>query len=277
MSTPEFLTSKPQGFGTAVPAGVVFVIRCEPDPFTGERINIGVCVQDANGRRYVRCIDEPGRLQCLYGTSAASIVSMAKMAAACAGQGLPSPSSQIIFDTPQPYYNASAKETLAYTFQEQVTVALPQRQSNERMQVNDAAALSLVVEELSKRFTSQLLGEIVANTPTTLLPTQWGMRPVTIHLQPSNGVGVIRSADYTPAHLKNHLMDSVLDIQCAAKYRKSGKQAIFLLRPNQESEKLLTQRDESIDNVMCRANDIDLHQSGNAPELAENIIEWATS
>lgn len=276
MSTLEFLTPNLQNVGAVAPAGMVFVIRCEPDPFTGERINIGVCVQDASGRRYVRCIEEPGRLHCLYGTSATTIISMAKMAAACAGQGLPSPSSQIIFDTPQPYYNASAQETLAYTFQEQVTVALPQRQSTERMQVDDAAALSLIIGELSKRFTSHLLGDVVANTPTTLLPTQWGLRPVTIHLQPSNGVGVIRSADYTPASLRSHLMDSVLDIQCAAKYRQLKRQAIFLLRPHQEPEKMLNQRDESIDNVMCRADNIELHQSHDSAALAENIINWAT-
>ena len=58
----QFLTALPLDLPPAVASGQVFVIRCEPDPFTGERINVGVCVQDASGKRHVRCIEEPGRL-----------------------------------------------------------------------------------------------------------------------------------------------------------------------------------------------------------------------
>ena len=51
--TLEFLTPMANDASAAVAAGNVFVIRCEPDPFTGERINIGVCVQEAGGKRHV--------------------------------------------------------------------------------------------------------------------------------------------------------------------------------------------------------------------------------
>lgn len=269
----KFLAPHLDDAGAVTAAGQVFVIRCEPDPFTGERINIGVCVQEVGGKRHVRCIDEPGRLECLYGPSATTVVAMAKMAAACAAQGLPSPSSQIVFDAPQPYYHAKAEEILRHTFQEQVTVALPQRQSQGRSQIDDAAAIALVIGALSKRI--PVIGEVVANTPVALLQTPQGPKPVTVHLQPRNGVGVVRSADYSPQSLKTHLMDSVLDLQCAALYRKRHHQALFLLRPPKEPDKIARQRDEVIDNIMYRASAVHLHQSDSSEELATEIAHWA--
>lgn len=70
--------------------------------------------------------------RCLYGANALSIVNLAKLAAACAAQGLPSPSQQIIFGTPLPYYHSKAEDMLRVTYQEQVTVALPQRVKRSR-------------------------------------------------------------------------------------------------------------------------------------------------
>ncbi len=271
----EFLTAPPLDLAAAAQAGQVFVIRCEPDPFTGERINVGVCVQEATGQRHVRCIEEPGRLECLYGGGAASVVNLAKIAAACAAEGLPSPSPQIIFDTPLPYYHTKAEDILRMTFQEQVTVALPQRVASNRLQLDDAAATTLVLGELRKLL--PMLGEVVANTPVTLVNTPQGPRPVTVPLQPRNGVGAVRSADYSPTSLKAHLMDSVLDLQCAALYRQRAHQAIFLLRPTQEPSKLAQQRDDVIDNVMYRASSLHLYQSDNSEELAHNIATWAAA
>lgn len=271
--TLEFLSHTAQGAGAAQAAGHVFVIRCEPDPFTGERINVGVCVQEASGQRHVRCIEAPGRLECLYGPAAATVVTMAKMAAACAAQGLPSPGSQIIFDAPQPYYHATAEDMLRHTFREQVTVALAQRQAPGRVQIDDAAAMALIVGALGKRL--PVLGEVVANTPVALVQTSQGPKPVTVHLQPRNGVGAVRSADYSPQSLKTHLMDSILDLQCAALYRQRQHQALFLLRPPKEAAKIAHQRDEVIDSIMFRANAVQLHQSDSSDELAHEIATWA--
>lgn len=271
--TLDFLAPVANNAAAAAAAGQVFVIRCEPDAFTGERINIGVCVIDAHGRRLVRCIDEAGRLECLYGPASTAVLSMAKMAAACAAQGLASPSSQIIFDAPQPFYNANADEILRHTFHEQVTVARPQRQTHERAQIDDAAAMALVLGALNKRLA--VPGEVVANTPVTLIQTPGGPKPVAIHLQPRNGVGAVRSADYSPASLKTHLMDSVLDLQCAALYRGKRHQALFLLRPPHEAERAAKQRDDVIDNIMFRAGAVQLHQSNDSEELATEIAQWA--
>ena len=54
-----------------------------------------------------------------------------------------------------------------------------------------------------------VLGEVVANTPVALVQTPQGPKPVMVQLQPRNGVGAVRSADYSPQSLKTHLMDKM--------------------------------------------------------------------
>ena len=109
--------------------GLVFVIRCMPDIFTGEMINIGVCAIDgATGSRHVQVIASPGRLKCFYGDDAALVVNMAQAAKEAAERALPPPSLQLIFDKPTPYYAGSAEEIMSQAFADQVTVALPNRE-----------------------------------------------------------------------------------------------------------------------------------------------------
>lgn len=259
-------------------AGRVFVIRCEPDPFTGERFNVGVCVQErATGKRYVRCITDPGRLDCLYGTQANTIVRMAKMAAAYAGEGKRSPSSQIIFDKAKPYYNASAEEILDITFRSQVTVALPRREDSPRARIDDQAAFKLVLDALRLRLPLHELAEVVANTPDTLVNTPKGPRSVHVHFQPRNGVGVLRSLDYSAPSLRTHLMDSVLDLQCAAYYRKRGHQALFVLRPSYESDGDAALRDDVLDSIGYRAPELEISQANDSGDLAAQITQWAAT
>lgn len=113
------------GGGDAPAAGQLFVIRCIPDPFTGEMFNIGVCATDMSGNRVAKVLTEPGRLECMYGEAAGHVVALAAVAKEAAESGGPAPSSQIVFDTPTDYYGGSAEEAAANAFADQVTAALP--------------------------------------------------------------------------------------------------------------------------------------------------------
>lgn len=105
--------------------GAAFIIRCVPDPFTQECLNIGVCVIDADGQRQARVITEPGRLKYLYGDQAYAVVNMAQVALSCALAGLTPPSDQIIFSEPTPFYHQDAAQALESLFRDQVTIARP--------------------------------------------------------------------------------------------------------------------------------------------------------
>lgn len=260
----------------AQPMGMVFVIRCIPDMFTDERLNIGVCVVDNKGQRYAKVIGEAGRLECLYGESAKTVVHMAIVAKDAALAGHKSPSSQIVFDIPTPFYNSTAQDVLESTFADQVTVALPHRDQNQPEMLDDVQALTQVTEAIKLKIGLDF--ELLANTPQVIIQTDKGARTMNIPLQPKKGVGTIRSAWYGAQTLKTHLMDSVLDLECAARYRKKSHMGLFILRNPNMDRRQAAQIDNVIDSIVYRTpKAMHLEVSDNAYMLADFASEWAKS
>lgn len=254
--------------------GKIFIVRCEPDPFTGERINIGVGLIDSSGTRVVKVIHESGRLECLYGDMSSHVLKLAKMASECFLAGLQSPSNQIIFSDPMPFYAESVEEVLNNAFREQVTVALPHRKENQRQTVDDDEAVIRVVNHIKK--IKGLQADVIANTPQVIIQTDRGPRTVMIQLQPKNGVGTIKSTDYSCQTLKSHLLDGLLDLEFAARYRKKDKLGMFLLRSRRGLEKSEKQIDQVIDSIAFRApNNLYLEVQDDDLELAKAVNYWA--
>lgn len=258
----------------AQPMGMVFVIRCIPDMFTDERLNIGVCVIDSKGQRYAKVINEAGRLECLYGESAKTVVHMALVAKDAALAGHKSPSSQIVFDVPTPFYNTTPRDVLHSTFADQVTVALPHRDQNQPEMLDDTQALTQVTEAIKQKIGLDF--ELLANTPQVIIQTDKGARTMNIPLQPKKGVGTIRSAWYSAQTLKTHLMDSVLDLECAARYRNKTHMGLFILRNPNMDRRLADQIDTVIDNIVYRTpKAMHLEVSDDAYTLADHARDWA--
>lgn len=257
-------------------AGMLFVVRCAPDAFTGERFNVGVYAVASNGQRAAKVIEQVGRLDCLYGNAAGSVLWLAKAAQEAALKGTASPSPQITFDGPSPYYNCSAEQAVERAFVELVTVALPRTEgAGAAPKVTDEDALQSVGNAV--RTLIGLNFELLANTPQVVLETDRGPWTVNIPLQPSQGVGIIRSADYTPAVLKTHLMDSVLDLTCAAHYRLKRGMGLFLLLSSHQDKATADAVEAVVDNVLHRApGNLQLHQDDHAAGLAQRIQEWGS-
>lgn len=274
MNISEIFTAQQVPAAYMQPAGMVFVIRCVPDIFTSEQFNIGVCAIDNNGNRKAKVITEPGRLSCFYGESASNVVLLAQAALEAALAGVQPPSSQIIFDTPTPYYNVTIEDLVANTFADQVTAALPHRQSSEKEMIDDEKAWEKVSDaiKLAKKLDTPML----ANTPQVIIQTEKGLRTLRVPLQPINGVGTIRSAYYSPSTLKTHLMDSVLDMECAARYRNKKHMGLFILRPPKASKELNKQLDAVIDGIAYRAPVTMVMDQGYSPnDLANLVTHWA--
>lgn len=257
-------------------AGVVMVVRCVPDLFTGERLNIGVVAIDNTGRRLAKMISEPGRLDCLYGDAANNVLWLAKAAEEAFLKCASMPSPQIIIDDPAPYYNSSLEDVLNNVFADQITVALPRRQDATKKALDDESAWIEVANQI--KLMKGLSADVIANTPHVLIETERGTRAVTAQLQPAHGVGTVRSADYSPATLKTHLMDSLLDLECAARYRNKRGMGIFILRSDRETVKSAGAIDAVIDSVAFRApRSLHLEVSQDSHTLAESVAEWAES
>lgn len=260
--------------GQMAASGQLFIIRCVPDPFTAEVLNIGVCAVDAQGQRVAKVLTEPGRLSCLYGEAASQVVALAAVAKEAAETGGVPPSTQIVFDAPTPYYGTTAQEAAAMAFADQVTVALPQRAQAAVKLVDDEAAMQSVTDAI--KLHAGLDFDLLANTPQVLIQTEKGPRTLRVPLQPRNGVGTIRSAYYSAQSLKTHLMDSVLDMECAARYRAKKHMGLFVLRPEHASRQVNAALDNVIDSVAYRAPANMVLEVAYTPQsLAADIAKWA--
>lgn len=260
------------GYSTA--AGMLFVMRCVPDIFTGERLNIGVCGVDSQGRRKVKVVTEPGRLQCIYGEGASNVLMLAQAALEAAKAGVPSPSPQVVFDVPTPYYNSTLDDVVESSFADQVTVALPHREVNQADKFSDEAVQKEVADLIKSKYKFDF-GDLLANTPQVIVNTDRGARTMTIPLQPRYGVGTVRSGYFAPTTLKTHLMDSVLDLDCAARYRQKRTLGLFILRPRRATDKAKHALDAVIDSVAFRSPpNLILEQADRVEELAEMVADW---
>lgn len=274
MQAPDFL--QPFSHQAIQQSGVVMVLRCVPDVFTGERLNIGVAAIDPNGKRACKVITEPGRLECLYGEAAANVLLLAKAAEEAFMAGAPMPTGQITLDEPAPFYNTTLDDVVQQVFADQVTVALPRRQDSSKKSLDDEEAWRLVSNHIKLK--QHLQADVIASTPHVLIETERGTRSVTAPLQPKHGVGTVRSADYSAATLKAHLMDSLLDLECAARYRNKRGMGIFILRPENETMKTASAIDAVIDSITFRApSNLHMEVSQDSQSLAGRVTDWAAS
>lgn len=260
--------------------GMSYVIRVIPNLFTGEVLNIGITVITTEGRRAVKVIDEPGRLTCLYGEQAAeSLVFLAQIAKEAAESGAPSPSHNIIYSDPLPFFNMHPEDALNHFFKDQVTVAIPfpdekRKTQEKKLRTDDVRAK---VYSLIKQKTSAFSGDsLIAQSSFQAIPTPNGdTRNIIIPLLPKNGIGGLESADYTNQSLKLHLMDALLDIECVAKHKGFKKLGLFIAKPENVPAYRTTEIENAIDYVMWRApSECKVVQESNLDRLTEEILEW---
>jgi|GEM_PF-2290709 len=283
MTTSSYFGYEPPNFTTdQSQTGCWCRIVAEPDTFTGERFNIGVGIVDNAGNRYVRVIIEKGRLECAFGSSdAESILMMADIAKKCFEAGTAPLFQNVVFDDPIPLLNREPAVALDELFFDQVTFALPQRA--------EAARPSgwLTREQTCDRVYQLIRERVSANDANILIPqaanlsvrTKGGgaSKSVKVPLQTLNGAAGLESACYTPATVKAHLMDAMLDVQAYAGSTGATRAGMFVLRPSSgQSQRRLQFLDNAIDDVMWRApRDWRIEIEDDPSKLTDKILDWA--
>lgn len=261
--------------------GQYYLIKVMADEFAGEVLNVGVSVIAQDGTRHVKCISEAGRLECLYGENGAKVVvALASLAKSAAELGEQSPTPSIIFTDPMPLYNSKAEDALKMIFRDAVTVAIPQRASKTDEGSADwktDAVIIKIYDWLRLNDVDGLANSIIPSSPETIVETSRGLRKVRIPLQPKNGAGAVRSAAYSAQTVKSHLMDAVLDIECAAEHRSLKSTGLFIVRPTDSVPKdELYKMDKLIDSVAFRVpKNMAVEVEPTAESLAEKIQDWA--
>jgi hypothetical protein len=272
----DTLLKKPEEAG---PGGRAFNIRVIPDLFTGEMLNVGVVVIDAAGDRLVRVIEEPGRLECLYGKAADNIVFLAKMAADAALAGQAPPSPNLVFAEPTPFWNMKAQAALESLFNDQVTVAIPLRQDDEPIEAPNTEALrARVYDFIRQKGAPMVVDRLIPQSPMAVVNTSRGPKSVRIPLQAETAIGGLESAGYSPQTVRIHLLDALIDLEFAADAWQVHRTGLFIARPAlpKKHEAKLRQIDNAIDYVVSRAPRTCRVEVEDDPEvLAEEILDWA--
>ena len=261
------------------PAGYFVKISAVPDLFTDEVLNVGVGVIASNGRREVRVITTPGRLECLYGDAAHNLVDLAQLAADAFRNNISQPSPNIVIGEARPFYNMDPETALARFFQDQVTVAIPLRQEglDRHDPVKTEAMRAQVYQLLRTKGQLMAVDGLIPQSPRTIVPTDRGPRTVTIPLQPTNAVGGLESVDYSGATIRMHLLDALLDLECAAEARGIKKLGLFIGRPDRDlPETKLREIDNAIDHVVWRTpKHCRVEIERDLGILSDKILEWA--
>ena len=268
-----------EAHGAQTEAGRAFVIQVEPDLVTGERINVGVGVVTAEGRRIAKFLSDYGRLECLYGREVVELIEVLcdfARAAALSGDTLASPS--VVFTAAQPFFGIAPEQYLDQLFARVVPAAFPRREQGADVgEPRNTDALWREVGNAIKLRLPDRAEEIIANTPWTIIDTSRGARPVCVPLQPPGGAGALESADFSVAVTERKLMRALLDVEIAAETKQLNRLGLFIAHPRRaRKEQDLRAIDKAIDFVACRAlRRCRVEVEADAAALAEHIIDWA--
>ncbi|MCX7175321.1 MAG: hypothetical protein NT159_15645 [Proteobacteria bacterium] len=260
------------------PAGYFSRIRVIPDLFSDEVLNVGIGIIGADGRRHVRVISTPGRLECLYGDAADNLVELAQLGARAFLDDVAQPSPNIALGEPRPFYNMDPETALATFFRDQVTVAIAQRQSAERPEpVKTEQLRAKVYQLLRTKGEFMNVDGLIPHSPLTIVQTEKGPRTVRIPLQSISGAAGLESADYSGPIIRVHLLDTLLDIEYAADARGFKKLGLFIARPVREMpEKKMAEIDNAIDHVVWRApRHCRVEVERDLGLLTDKILDWA--
>lgn len=259
------------------PAGYATIIRVVPDLFTGEMLNVGIAITANNGRRYVKVIQSPGRLECFYGEAADNLVELAQHAAEAFLAGEAPPSPNLAGTEPQPFFNLAPEDALNQFFRDQVTAAIPLRIPQEQHEPLKTEAMRTEVYKIIRLRSEHMQQDrIIPQSPQAIINTAKGPRTVHIPLQPENGAGGLESADYSAQSVRLHLMDALLNIECAAEAKNLKKLGLFIARPHRLPEKKAREIDNAIDYVVWRApRNCRVEVETDLEKLSDEIMDWA--
>lgn len=259
--------------------GQAFNVRVIPDLFTGECFNIGVAGIAADGTRYIKVIEEVGRLECLYGKTAENVLFLAELAADAFMAGREAPSPNIIFDKPTPFWNNTLQRTIAQLFADQVTVAIPMRQEDEPMDAPDSDRVrASIYDMLRLKGPTGLVDKLIPQSPMVVVNTSRGPKTVKIPLQADTAIGGIESAAYSPQTVRMHLMDAMINLEFAADAWQMTRTGIFIARPvlAKKHEPRLRQIDAAIEHVVSRApRTCHVAIESDLDALTDEILNWA--
>lgn len=258
------------------PSGEWFRIVAIPNLFTGEQLNIGIGVRDANGNVRVKVIDQSSRLACLYGEEGAeNILFAAQIAQKAFEAGTQSPSSNIAIGTAMPFYNMAADEALNAFFAEQVSLGFTEPKRPKEKSIASDVVREQVYRALAIK-APEIHDIIKPQHPAATIIHRERKRQVIVPLQHPRAFGALESAGCRSSQtVQLRLMNALLDLEAACEARNIPTMGFFIARPTTSDEQWNLVMDNAIDDVTWRIPRHCRVEVENDPErLADRILEW---
>ncbi len=254
-------------------------LRWKPNESTGELLNIGVVVTDANGIPHVKLIDSFDRVKCLYDAQVAAdakfLVRVVKDAI-LAGTQLPS--NNVYLSEPKFASGENASAILDQLFR--VTVPLGAPKSGERpdeadtLRPADTSSVRKEVLEALRNIAGLQADRIITTEKTMQVVEDGKAHHLDIPLQTANALGTIVSARYAqPKDNELNILRADSDLQIARKVYRQDRLYMYVVRHEREANAEKT--DELLKEFIWKFDKVGIAmKTYTHPELAaHDIIE----
>lgn len=254
-------------------------VQIAPDVFTGERINVGIGIRLPSGAVRIKVMTEPRRLACFYGEMGAeNILFAAALYRDAREAGLPSPVDNIMEDDPQPIFNVDPEEALLALFRDQVSAArTDETPAHTEEAVIRRDKLAAQVYQFIRQARPDEADHIIPQSPMAIVHTERGSRPARVPIQAANAfAGLESAASKTSYTIQFNLMNALLDVEAACRWRKIARMGMFILRPKTHDAKWNLLVDNAIDKVLWRApSQCHIDDAFDIAELSTKVMAFA--
>ncbi len=245
-----------------------------------ERVNVGVLVVSAGGKRYVKVLTQFDRIACLYGKELAELLEFmtdATREALLADGKTGSDSASLTM--PMPFFNVEPEAYADQLFAAVVPAAKMTRAPIDSASQRTTDKLWNQVYESIKKLVPERADDIIANVAYTTVDTRKGPQRICVPLTPPGGAGALESADFALQTTQIKLMRALLDVELAVETKRLPSLGFFIGRPARIRDPAqLKSLDRIIDEIAARVPAHGLVEVSDSPVvLARNIVDWADS
>lgn len=251
-------------------------ITATPNPFTGERINVGVAAKGHDGQWRVRVMESMGRLECLYGEEGAeNVLFVAALAKERLEQGGILDLPGVSLSEESVFFHMGADEAVAAFFSEQVPLATEEPKAGRQPSITSDTVRRQVYDHMRLK-AGGLADLVIPQSPSALIEHDGKQRSVEVPLQHPQAFGALESAGYRSEQgLRLRLADALIDLEAAAQYRGVKRLGYFIARPTEMEPELMDRIDNAIDRMAWRMpKNCRFEVEDSTEALADKIIEW---
>lgn len=211
-------------------------LRWRPNESTGEILNIGVMVTEADGTSHVKLIDTFDRIKCLYNAHVADDAKfLVRVVREAILAGAQLPSSNVCLSEPKYASGENISAILEQLFRATVPLGVPRSErravSEENMRATDTPTVRREVLDALRRIGGLNADRIITSERTLQVVEDGIVHHLDIPLQHPQALGTIVSARYAqPKDNELNILRADSDLQIARKVYRRDRLYMYVVR-----------------------------------------------